>query len=74
MSKTWELLVAGLVGFVFCTALGVLGVHAAKASIRDDCDKVNATVLDGKAYQCWRADLEVEAAPDWEAAPRREFR
>lgn len=65
MSKTWDLLdllTGGVLASAIFAGVGALGHHSAHESIKDDCDKINATVIDGKAYQCWRADLEVEGA------------
>jgi len=74
MGNSLDLLAAGILGFAVCIALVALGGHVVHDNIKTDCDKINATVIDGHAYQCWRADLAVEAAPAWEVVAQKEHR
>lgn len=67
-------LAVGVLALFVCACLVGLGEQFAQDSMQEDCDKINATVIDGKAYQCWRADLEIEAAPAWDGVPRKEYR
>lgn len=74
MGNSLDLVAAGILGFAVCISLVALGGHVVHDNIKADCDNINATVIDGHAYQCWRADLAVGASPAWEVVAQKEHR